>query len=220
MGAPAVKPIDPYPDRLYGVSKSLDLAIVAALHRLPPRERAVVALADVDGFGVAEIATALETTTDWVGRALHRGRRAIAAASRDGPPPPEPESAIERRVVERLRVALENVDPERAAAVLADEVTLGCTRRWAVYCGPETVAHLLCERMVGESLRLVPTRANGQPAFGCYTADSSAAAANARGLLAITLAGEHVIALTRFWDNAVLAYFGLPETLPRAHQHA
>jgi Sigma-70, region 4 len=217
MGPTAVKPIDPYPDRLYGVSKALDLAIVAALHRLPPRERAVVALADVDGFGVAEIATALETTADWVQRALRRGRRAIAAAvPPDARPPPAPESARERRVVERFREALEAVDHERVAAVLADDATLSCTRRWAVWRGRDEVARILCDRMAAEHLRLVATRANGQPAFGCYVAETPSALAEASGLLAITLAGDRVIALTRFWDNAVLAYFGLPETLPAA----
>jgi RNA polymerase sigma-70 factor (ECF subfamily) len=68
--------------------------------------------------------------------------------------------------------------------------------------------------MAGERLRLVATRANGQPAFGCYVAEPGAASAPARGLLAFTVAGDLVSSLTRFWDNDVLSYFGLPDALP------
>jgi RNA polymerase sigma-70 factor (ECF subfamily) len=61
--------------------------------------------------------------------------------------------------------------------------------------------------------RLIPTRANGQPAFGIYTKDPHALVLHANGLMLLTLAGDHISALTRF-DNSVLPSFGLPRTLP------
>lgn len=61
--------------------------------------------------------------------------------------------------------------------------------------------------------RLIPTRANGQPAYGCYLYDAYTPIARAHGLPVITVAGERISALTRFLDNSVLGYFGLPRTL-------
>jgi hypothetical protein len=210
MATNAAKPVDPYPDGLYGISESVGLAMVAGLQRLPARERAVVALTDVAGFGVGEVAEMLEATEDWVDRTRQRARLALAArpSVAGAEPPPEAGSEMERSIVERLQAALEEVDAGAIVDLLADDVTLSCTRRWAVYRGRDRVADILCGRMCDERLRLVPTRANGQPAFGCYGPDG-----RARGLLAITLCGGRVANLTRFWDNAVLPYFDLPERL-------
>jgi RNA polymerase sigma-70 factor (ECF subfamily) len=65
-------------------------------------------------------------------------------------------------------------------------------------------------------LRLIPTRANGQPAFGCYLHDALAPAAWAHGLLVLTLRGDRICGLTRFVDNTVLELFGLPPALADA----
>ena len=63
-------------------------------------------------------------------------------------------------------------------------------------------------------MRLVPTRANDAPAFGYYMADAHADVARADGVFVLTLQGERISAITRFGDNGVLPYFGLPRTLP------
>jgi len=65
----------------------------------------------------------------------------------------------------------------------------------------------------GRTYRLIPTRVNGQPAFGLYTKDPHALVLHANGLMVLTLAGDHISALTRF-DNSGLPSFGLPRTLP------
>jgi hypothetical protein len=65
----------------------------------------------------------------------------------------------------------------------------------------------------GRTYRLVPTRANGQPAFGAYLRDLAGGPSHALGLLAFTLAGDRICAITRF-DTAVLPRFGLPRTVP------
>jgi RNA polymerase sigma-70 factor, ECF subfamily len=62
--------------------------------------------------------------------------------------------------------------------------------------------------------RLVPTRANGQPAFGCYLSDQAAPVARAHSLIVLALAGDRVSSITSFTDNSVLRLFGLPRTLP------
>ena len=65
----------------------------------------------------------------------------------------------------------------------------------------------------GRRFRLVPTRANTQPAFGCYLDGARAPIAQAAGLIVLTLDGEQISAITRFLDNNVLHRFGLPQTL-------
>ena len=64
-----------------------------------------------------------------------------------------------------------------------------------------------------DRFRLVPTRANGRPAFGCYLRDEHAPIAHAYGLMVITLSGDRVAAITGFPDTSVFASFGLPRTL-------
>jgi len=65
----------------------------------------------------------------------------------------------------------------------------------------------------GRTYRLVPTRANGQPAFGAYLRDPRTKIAHANGLLVVTLTGGQICAMAHF-DNSVLPRFGLPRTLP------
>jgi hypothetical protein len=62
--------------------------------------------------------------------------------------------------------------------------------------------------------RLVPTRANDQPAFGYYLAEPHAPVAHVHSLVVLTLAGDQVCAITRFGDSSLFAAFGLPPTLP------
>jgi RNA polymerase sigma-70 factor (ECF subfamily) len=64
-----------------------------------------------------------------------------------------------------------------------------------------------------ERFRLVPTRANGQPAFGCYLRDEHAAVAHAYGLMVLTLSGDRIAAITGFPDTSVFVSFGLLRTL-------
>jgi hypothetical protein len=102
--------------------------------------------------------------------------------------------------------------------MLADDVLLGTPQAASEYQGRDLVTRFLSIVVFppGRRYRLVPTRANGQPAFGLYVPDPHAGLAHANGLLVLTLAGEQISAMTRF-DNSVLAVFGLPRTLP-CHQ--
>jgi RNA polymerase sigma-70 factor (ECF subfamily) len=82
--------------------------------------------------------------------------------------------------------------------------------------GPLAIASFLqTRRFWGPELRLVPTRANNQPAFGYYLPDPSSPVFRANGLVVIDLAGDRVCHITRFGDKGLLARFGLPRILPR-----
>jgi hypothetical protein len=84
------------------------------------------------------------------------------------------------------------------------------------YQGRAAIAAFLSDRARrrdDRALRLVPTRANAQPAFGCYLPDTQTAIARAYGLMVLTLEGDQVSAITWFGDNSVFPHFGLPRTL-------
>jgi RNA polymerase sigma-70 factor (ECF subfamily) len=61
---------------------------------------------------------------------------------------------------------------------------------------------------------LIPTRANGQPAFGCYVPDEHGGICRAHGVLVLTMEGDRISAMTRFVDTGLMPHFGLPRTLP------
>ncbi len=84
------------------------------------------------------------------------------------------------------------------------------------YQGPSVIASFLRDVASwrrGQRYRLVATRANTQPAFGCYRTDEHAPIARATGLVVLTLEGERIAAITQFMDPSILARFGLPRTL-------
>ena len=81
--------------------------------------------------------------------------------------------------------------------------------------GPQAIAGYLETHLWGQELKLVPTRANNQPALVYYHADPCAPIWRARTLVVLTLRGNRVSVITRFGDLGLLARFGLPRTLPR-----
>ena len=113
--------------------------------------------------------------------------------------------------------AVEQGDTERVISLLTGDAWLTMPPQPYEYQGPEAIAAFIVHER-GErgraNLRLVPTRANGQPAFGCYLPDSQAARVRAYGLMVLTLTDDNVSAITWFGERALLQHFGLPRTLP------
>jgi RNA polymerase sigma-70 factor (TIGR02960 family) len=224
--------LEPYPDVLladmpdrspgpaarYETRESIELGFVVALQNLPPRQRAVLVLRDVLGFRTAEVADMLDTGEVSVKGALQRARATLRAplpgADRDRAPAPN--SARERELVGRFADAVESGDVDDVVALLTDDALLTMPPQPLVYQGHEAIAAFLRHRaeLRGAALRVVPTRANTQPAFGCYLPDPHAAIARPYGLIVLTLAGDAVAAITWFSDIGVFRHFGLPRTLP------
>jgi RNA polymerase sigma-70 factor (ECF subfamily) len=211
--------LEPYPDVLleYEERETVSLAYVTVLQRLPPLQRAAIVLRDVLGFQADEAAEMLETTEGSVKGALQRARASFKErlpADRDRAPLPN--SAAERDLAARFADAVESGDVDDVVALLTDDALLTMPPQPLEYQGHEAIAAFLSQRaeMRGAALRVVPTRANGQPAFGCYLPDPHAAVARPYGFLVITLAPEAVDAITWFSDTSVFRTFGLPRTLP------
>ncbi|MCE6995028.1 sigma-70 family RNA polymerase sigma factor [Saccharothrix sp. S26] len=203
----------PGPEARYEVRESVSLAFLAAVQQLPPRQRAVLMLRDVLQFRAGEVAAMLGTTEDAVTGALKRARGALA---RELPGPdrdsaPLPGSPRERQVVDDFARAFQAGDVEAVVAMLTGDVRLTMPPLPQEYVGPEAVGRVLAAVALRDGRRheLVPTRANGQPAFGLYVRDPATAVPHAHGLLVLTLAGDRVAALTRFHDNSLPAAFGL-----------
>jgi RNA polymerase sigma-70 factor (TIGR02960 family) len=215
--------LEPYPDVLlddtpgpearYELRESVSLAFVAALQELPPRQRVVLVLRDVLGFRAAEVARILDTTEDAVTNALKRARRALPGPAAERAPLPN--SPGERRIVDDFVRAFEAGDVDAVVALLTDDAWLTMPPLPLVYEGVDAVRNFLATVALRDGGRhvLVPTRANGQPAFGCYVRDPRTPIPHAHGVIVLTLAGDRISALTRFLDNSLLATFALPRSL-------
>jgi RNA polymerase sigma-70 factor (TIGR02960 family) len=207
------------PEVAYEAREAVSLAFVAALQHLPPRQRAVLVLRDVLGFRAAEVAEMLESSEPSVNGALKRARVAIetrlpAAGRADAP---LPASRQERELVGRFADAFQSGDVEGVVALLTADAWLTMPPEPLEYQGPVAIGRFLSSVPAGgalERIRLVATRANLQPAFGCYLRDAQSPIAHAYGLMVLTLEADRVAAITGFIDSGVFPMFGLPRTIP------
>lgn len=98
-------------------------------------------------------------------------------------------------------------------ALLTDDVVASMPPMPFEYEGRDLVARFYASIFdAGRRFDLVPTRANGQPAFGAYLR-SADGVSHGVGLYVLTLAGGRIGAMTRF-ENSVLPFFGLPRSFP------
>jgi RNA polymerase sigma-70 factor (TIGR02960 family) len=208
----------PGPEARYEAAEAISVAFVTALQLLPPRQRAVLILRDVLGFRASEAASILDCTEESVTSALKRARAALQyrrphSAERE---PPPPGSARERELVRRFTQAYEAGDVHAVVALLTEDAWLIMPPIPLHYQGRGLIARFLAATGLrpGLSARLVPTRANGQPAFGLYIRDPHAPVAHANGIIVLTLAGSDISTMTGFPDKSTLSVFGLPRTLP------
>jgi RNA polymerase sigma-70 factor (ECF subfamily) len=204
------------PEARYEQTESISLAFVTALQVLPPRQLAVLILRDVLGYHAAEAADMLDSTVESVNSALKRARASLQhrqppIAGRE--PPPAAGSPAEDALVAKFASAWESADLDALIALLTDDAFISMPPMPFGYEGRDVVARF-CAGLFGAGRRfdLVPTRANGQPAFGAYLR-APAGIRHGTGLYVLTLAGERICAMTRF-DNSVLPWFGLPRSLP------
>ena len=207
----------PGPQARYESKEAIALAFVAGLQHLPPQQRAVLVLRDVLGYRADEVAEMLDTTAASVNSLLRRARAAfesrLPAAGRDRAPLPN--SRLERDVAGRFADAVEAGDIDAVIAALTEDAWLTMPPWPWEYQGPTAVGVFLrfLEGWRGAPLRLVPTRANGQPAFGCYRPTAQTDIARASSLVVLTLEGDRISAMTWFTDTSVFAHFGLPSML-------
>ena len=209
LGAP------PGPEARYEQAEAISLAFVTALQLLPPRQVAVLILRDVLGFRASEVADMLDTTLESVTSALKRARAGLQQRlpGGDREPSPIPESPAEQALVANFVGAYSAGDVDAVVALLTADVLVSMPPIPLEYLGRDIVADFLGRVLgLGRQIELVPTRANGQPAFGVYVRNAGGEA-HTIGLYVLTLAGDRISAIVRF-DPSVLQWFGLPLSLP------
>jgi RNA polymerase sigma-70 factor (TIGR02960 family) len=224
--------LEPYPDALlegvpdlsaepearYETREAVGLAFVGALQHLSPQQRAVLVLRDVLGFRAAEVAGMLDSSEASVNSALQRARTALdrRLPTTEREQAPLPSSPRERELVGRFADAFESGDVEGLVALLSADARLTMPPEPLEYQGRAAIARFLSTVPAGgalERFRLVPTRANSQPAFGCYLKDRVVPIARAYGLMVLTIEGDRITAITGFPDTSVFPHFGLPRSL-------
>jgi RNA polymerase sigma-70 factor (ECF subfamily) len=188
-------------------------ALVQALAQLPPRQRAVLVLREVLRLRAAEVAEMLGTSVAAVNSSLQRARAQLDAAGLTEEDVAEPDDPRQRELLDRYARALETKDVAAIVEVFTADVVWEMPPFSAWFRGPEAIARLIathCPAKAGE-LRLVPTEANGQPAYAVYRLTDE-------GWMPFQL---HVLALTdgrvshvaAFFDLSLFATFGLPARL-------
>jgi RNA polymerase sigma-70 factor (ECF subfamily) len=202
------------PEARYESREAIALAFASAVQRLPPRQRAVLVLRDVLGFHASEVADMLGVSEASVNSALQRARgtmeRSVPAARAL-----RPHSAREREVADRFASAFTDGDVDGIVALLTDDAWCTMPPAWLEYQGPSAIGGFF-RAAFGERgarrYRLVPTGANGQPAFGVYVAAGSDGTFGAWGVIVLELEGDRISALTRF-GGMELESFGLAREL-------
>jgi RNA polymerase sigma-70 factor (ECF subfamily) len=208
----------PGPETRYETTEAISLAFITALQLLPPRQRAVLVLRDVLGYRAGEVATMLDVTQESVQSALKRARATVdthLADSGSTKSARQPDTTAERRLVAQLTDALERTDLQALVGLLAEDVRISMPPAMLEYRGIDLARQFFAAATLrpGRSYRVVPTRANGQPAFGMYLADPHTGVYRAYGLHVVTIADDRITAITGF-TASVMPRFGLPRTLP------
>jgi RNA polymerase sigma-70 factor, ECF subfamily len=216
------------PEARYERRESVELAFIVALQHLPATQRAALLLRDVLGFSAREAAEVLDTTVPSVNGALRRARKA-AAESLPGRSQQATLRALGddgvREVVERYIDAWERGDVDAILAMLAEDATFSMPPLPTWYRGREAIAAFLTRFALRDRWRLLPARANGQLAFGCYAWDSEQRSYTALSLDVLTLDGTRATEVTSFvtpyvhgparerFAADVLGRLGLPDRL-------
>ena len=212
----ALLDVPPGPEARYEQSEAISLAFVTALQLLPPRQVAVLILRDVLGFHASEVAGMLEVTVQSVNSALKRARASLQRRQQPAAghqPPPAAGSPAEDAIVAKFARAWESADLDALVALLTDDAFIAMPPEPFGYEGRDPVTRYWARQFAaGRRYGLVPTRANGQPAFGLYLR-GPAGIRHAAAFYVLTLAGGQICGMTRF-EASVLPWFGLPRSLP------
>ncbi|MER5209558.1 RNA polymerase subunit sigma-70 [Streptomyces sp. NPDC002838] len=219
---PSVAWLQPAPDTLLGAydpaaivagRSGVRLAFIAALQFLPARQRAVLTLRDVLAFPTAEVAEMLDTTTAAVDSALRRARARLAEARPVEDDLAEPDEETRRALLDGYVDAFTRADPDALVNLLRADVELEMPPIPTWFTGRPAVLGFLASRVLRRDLwRMVPTRANGQPAVVAY-ARVADGRYEAHGVEVLTLMGSRIARITAFHDRGLVPTFGLAPAL-------
>lgn len=204
----------PGPEARYESREAISLAFVTTMQLLPPNQRAVLLLRDVLGYRAREAAELLGITEDAVTNALKRARATMEGARTPRPPPPAPDSPEERELLERFVAAFTELDVDALVALMTDDAWVRMPPLPFEYRGTEAVHRFFTAIRPYHPRfdRMLPVRANGQPAWGGYQRDPITGGLHLTSIFVIALAGDRISDFIRF-ETCLAPYFCLPRTL-------
>jgi RNA polymerase sigma-70 factor, ECF subfamily len=224
-GAPPteIKWLSPYPDsQLLGIaddapgpaaryetSESIQLAFVAVIQQLPPRQRAIVLLCDVLGWSADEAASLLGGSTASINSALQRGRATLSKRYPDDRPRKKlAHDQAQRALIERYIQAWEGYDLDGFVSLLKEDATYTMPPWEQWYRGRDSIRSFFAGvwRFYG-GFRLLATSANGQPAFALYSCKPGDSSFHAHSLQVLEIHGNSISALTAFMKPPALELF-------------
>jgi RNA polymerase sigma-70 factor (ECF subfamily) len=215
-------PDDTEPDAAAVARETIELAFLAAIQHLPPRQRAALLLRDVLGWAPGQIAAVLDSSTAAVNSALQRARATLREhlpARRADWAPTMPPTAQERAVLQRYMAAMESADPAAVAAVLAEDVRTAMPPWPMWFRGRDVVVAALAASWdpagpgyVGR-FRMIGTRANGGPAVATYVRGRGEPHHRPFAISVLRIEHGLVAEATAFHDPGLFPAFGLPSRL-------
>jgi RNA polymerase sigma-70 factor, ECF subfamily len=205
------------PESRYELRESVELAFVAAVQHLAPRQRAVLLLREVLGFSASETAETLGMSVAAVNSALERARAAVAQRC----PDPSQQATLRalgdehaQELVGRYMDALDRADLHAMLELLVEDATWSMPPEPVWYGGEAAVTEFLVDSAFSVRWRHAPARANGQLATGCYMWNEEQGLYRGEVLDVLTLRGSRISAVTAFLSSEIFPSFGLPATLP------
>jgi RNA polymerase sigma-70 factor (TIGR02960 family) len=207
------------PGARYDLRESVQLALLAAIQTLPPRQRAALLLRDVLGFSAKEVGQLLDVSSTSVHSAVRRARATLEQRAPDRTPPPDD---VQRSLVKRYIEAWEAIDIPGLVALMREDAVMTMPPDPAVFLGRQAIADFFATVPAGgalDQILLVPTRANRQPAVGAYFPDPEARVYRPYGIMVLTLDGDSIAEVTGCTDPAVFPLLGLPSELELQHAH-
>jgi RNA polymerase sigma-70 factor (ECF subfamily) len=223
--------LQPFPDRLLDLAtpseaepeavvtskETVELAFLAAIQHLPPRQRAVLIVRDVLLWSAKDTAATLAMSQAAVNSALQRARATLAVQlSADRDEWTSTSSATERIMLDKLIGAWERADASALVSLLRDDVRLVMPPRLTWFDGRAAVETFLRDHvfgLMGTSWRLLPTSANRQPAFGLYWQEPGGATYRPFGLGVLRVRGDAFDEIAMFGDVELFSHFDLPRAL-------
>jgi RNA polymerase sigma-70 factor (ECF subfamily) len=207
----------PNPEAQYTSRQAVQLAFVAVIQQLPPRQRAALLLCDVLGWSAAETATLLGGSAASVSSALQRARARLAGPTRSGASAGGPPTAVEQALLGRYVQAWEALDLDGFVSLLKEDATYTMPPLPQWYQGREAIRVFFAWAWKGYGgFRLARVAANRQPAFALYSRAAADAQWSAHSLHLLSLEDGAIAALTLYVKPdgpRLFPSFGLPLVL-------
>jgi RNA polymerase sigma-70 factor, ECF subfamily len=197
------------PERRYETREAVRLAFMAAIHTLPPRQRAALILCDVVGWSALEVAALLGGSTASVNSALQRARETMRSSYPDERSQPKPAHDADQHVLlDQYVRAWESSDLEALATLLKEDAVYSMPpwRQW--YQGRDSIRSFFGHVWKSyRGFRLLPVGANAQPAFALYSRANQPGQWRAHSLQVLSLQDQRIRTLTMFMRPLATAIF-------------